>query len=217
MTQTRTFLLIAWLFVAGWLWLQWTESNTPKADAPGATTTATDAGLAPASAALPANALPGASAAPAPTALPGMSASPANAPGAGAPVVHLRNDVLELAVDARGNVVGSRLLAYPQEKKPGSPVVELLRLDGGQHFTASAGFITLDGAQHQARLSPQFAPVGGPDHTLPANADALRVALDWNDAATGLHVRRTLVLERGSYLLKVEDSVANSGTAPARL
>src|SRR5688572_25411199 len=128
MTQTRSLLLIAWLFVAGWLWLQWSEWNAAPAT-PAEPAATIDTSLAP-----PAVPLPAAGATPStdPTVLPPAPALP-GAPSTGpatataaAPVVRVRNDVLELEIDGRGSVIGSRLLGYREEKRDGSPQVRLL-------------------------------------------------------------------------------------------
>jgi YidC/Oxa1 family membrane protein insertase len=221
MTQTRSLLLIAWLFVAGWLWLQWSEWNaapaTPAVDsatpaappmampstgAPPAALPATDAALPTGPAALPS--------------APALAGTPAA--NASTPVVRLRNDVLELEFDARGAVIGSRLLGYRQEKRDDSPQVRLLEVAPGKRFTAESGLIVVDGGQVQRVLPVDFRPVGGrSDFRLSEGADELRVPLAWTDAATGLRVERTLVLRRGSFLLTVEDAIANAGTGAQRV
>jgi YidC/Oxa1 family membrane protein insertase len=210
MTQTRSLLLIAWLFLAGWHWLQWNEFD------------AAPAGAAPA-AALPTGATPGANAATPP--LPDVEGATASAPLPGAPaatpaantgpVFTVRNDVLELQVDAHGDVIGSRLLGYRQEKRADSPQVRLLQVDAAQRYVASAGLIVSPDGQRQDTLVPQFRPqAGGTEFALADGQASLHVPLVWTDAATGLRVTRTLSLERGSYLLTVDDTVANTGTTP---
>ena len=127
MTQTRSFLLIAWLFLAGWLWLQWTEFNAAPAVAPAAGNVAVPAvaangtGVAGTAAAIP---VPSGGALPA-TGVPGVV--PAVEAAAASSVVRLRNDVLELEIDSRGALVGSRLIGYREKKKDGSPEVRLLQ------------------------------------------------------------------------------------------
>jgi YidC/Oxa1 family membrane protein insertase len=221
MTQTRSILLIAWLFVAGWLWLQWSEWNAaPATPATTIPDTTPDAVSAPPPAALPATdtASPAAVAAlPSAPALPGAPVdTPATA--AAAPVVRLRNDVLELEIDGRGVVVGSRLLGYREEKREDSPQVRLLEVTPGKRFTAESGLIAVDAANAQRVLPVAFRPsAGGTEFNLAAGASELRVPLAWTDPASGLSVQRTLVLPRGSYLLTIEDAIANAGTGAQRV
>ncbi|MGH8030330.1 MAG: membrane protein insertase YidC, partial [Arenimonas sp.] len=217
MTQTRSMLLIAWLFLAGWLWLQWNEFDA----APAATTTAVTATGSPATP-VPAQSLPS----PAAT-LPSAGALPdVELPGGitsdnvatDAPVLRLRNDVLELAIDAHGNVVDSHLLGYQQEKKVGSPDVQLLRSSDGQRYVAGAGLIQSPDGRQQVPLAIQFRPVDGKsDVRLADGAAALSVPLQWTDPVSGLQVQRTLTLARGSYLLTMQDSLVNNGTGAQRV
>jgi YidC/Oxa1 family membrane protein insertase len=142
----------------------------------------------------------------------------AAAAGADTPVVRLRNDVLELALDARGEVVDSHLLGYQQEKRAGSPAVQMLTLDNGQRYIARAGLIQSPDGRQQNELAMDLRPVAGQsEFRLADGADTLRVPLLWTDPATGVRVQRTLVLTRGSYLVSVEDELANTGAAPQRL
>ncbi len=219
MTQTRSLLLIAWLFLAGWLWLQWTEFDAaPVAPAATPTTAGVSPDAMPSAPAAPivdTSTLPDAAALPSAAALPG---APPTLERAVTPIVRVRNDVLELDIDQRGNVVGSRLLGYRQEKRDDSPEVRLLEVEPGRRYTASSGLIAIDGAQQLQELQPAFQPVSGKrDYALAPGAAALRVPLEWVDPASGLTVRRTLQLDRGSYLLRIEDAYANGGTAARRL
>ena len=214
MTQTRSFLLIAWLFLAGWLWLQWTEFNAAPAVAPAAGNVAVPAvaangtGVAGTAAAIPVpsgGALPAAGA---PGVVPAVEAAAASS------VVRLRNDVLELEIDSRGALVGSRLIGYREKKKDGSPEVRLLQVSPQGMFTATSGLMAVDAAGRTQILEASFQPVGAErEFALGDGSPSLRVPLQWTDAASGLRVTRTLVLDRGSYLLRIEDQYANTGPA----
>src|SRR5687767_5522733 len=103
MNQTRSFLLLAWLFVAAWLFMEWNKAPAPEVVA------ATSGVAADASAPLPAAPLPGAGAttsqAPLPGAAPGAPAASAT-PVAGAPrTITLANDRLRLVIDLDGGRV----------------------------------------------------------------------------------------------------------------
>jgi YidC/Oxa1 family membrane protein insertase len=204
MSQTRSLLFIAWLFVAGWLWLKWTEWNTVPA--PGAVAATTDAPATPPPAPLPTAApLPNA---PAAAALPG---APATAAPASDRVMHLSNDVLELDLDAHGNVVGSRLLDYRQEKRADSPNVSLLQNGPGQHYVATAGFIESPDGRQQSVVAPELHPAAGEStFRLAPGAAAARVTLTGTDPRTGLSLTREISLPRGAYALSVKDTVANT-------
>ena len=223
MNQTRSFLLIAWLVVATLLWMEWSKSQvaptaeptpavTPAAAVtPGAAPTMTPVpGLAPAGA-TPSVAAPGAPA----LAPPSMAAASANV----ARPITISSDTLRLTIDLNGGrVTDSQLLQYTQEKKPGSPNVHLLSSVPATYEFAEAGLIKVDANAAQHNLVPQFqTESGGTDFRLPEGAASLSVPLQWTDPTTGLSVRRTLSLQRGGYVLDVEDRVANAGTASERL
>ncbi|MFT3807898.1 membrane protein insertase YidC [Arenimonas sp.] len=204
MNQTRSFLLIAWLFVAALLWMEWGKTLQPAA--PTTTdTAAANAGTAP---------LPASNVAPAP--LPGVAA-PAGVEAAADPIV-IENDVLRLTIDlAGGRLTSSQLLQYRVEKHDDSPNVSLLSSQPTLYFTADAGLIRVAGQQQQV-LAERFTVEGDTrEFKLADGAAAISVPLTWIEAGTGLTVRRTLTLERGSYVLKLDETMANGGTAPQQL
>ncbi|KFN43811.1 membrane protein insertase YidC [Arenimonas oryziterrae] len=201
MTQTRSFLLIAWLFVAALLWMEW--GKAPADAAPGAVTTSATAPAAP---------VPGAPGVPAAPSSPGQPPAPGTAPSAVAQPITIENDVLRLTVDLNGGrLTDSHLLKYTVEKKAGSPSVALLSSEPGRYFTADAGLYNQDRSR---KLDEHFTTENGATQfQIPAGAASLVVPLTWVDAQTGLTVRRTLTLDRGSYVLKLSDTVSNGGTS----
>lgn len=219
MNQTRSFLLIAWLVVATLLWMEWSKSQLAPTEAPATTTPAAAAidSTAPAPAPIPGLAPAGAATA-LPTGAPAMSAATPAASAASRPIT-LASDTLRLTVDLQGGrIIDSQLLQYTLEKKPGSPNVHLLTPDPSRYEFAEAGLIRVRADGVQEPLSPSFATAnGGANFELPAGAAALVVPLQWTDAATGLQLQRTLTLRRGSYVLEVEDRVANPAGASQRL
>src|SRR5690349_3681301 len=97
MNQTRSFLLIAWLFAAGWLFIKWNEWNTAQ-NAPVAAATAVAQPASVATTPPPAS-LPGATA---PAALPTAVATPSAAGTQALATPHLitlSNDELRLQID----------------------------------------------------------------------------------------------------------------------
>ena len=214
MNQTRSFLLIAWLLVAGLLWMEWNKAPPAPAAVPTTTAAAPTLpnGVVPTtgavSSALPANAVP---------AMPGSApVAAAAAPGAPAQPIIIENDVLRLTVDLRGShVTDSQLLQYTIEKKAGSPDVRLLSSEPARYFTADMGLYQVDAKQQPVLLDEQFTTVDNRRaFKLADGASQLEVPLTWVDATTGLTVRRTLSLDRGSYVLRVKDEVSNAGAAP---
>ena len=210
MNQTRSFLLIAWLFVAALLWMEWGKTLQPVAPANPAATT---------SAAPPAHnvaaPLPASSAAPA--ALPGVAPTAAVAGVAAQPIV-LENDVLRLTIDLNGGrLTDSQLLQYRVEKREGSPNVSLLSSQPTLYFTADAGLIRSNGQQQQI-LDERFAVEGSSrEFKLATGAASISVPLTWTEPGTGVTVRRTLTLDRGSYVLKLDETIANGGSAAQQL
>ena len=199
MTQTRTFLLFAWLMVAALLWMEWNkEKQAPPAPAATAQAAVPSASGTGASAAVPSASVPGSSVAPV------VSATAA----AAVPTITLKNDLLALQLDGR-SVTRAQLLKYPQTRAPGSPPVVLFDADPAHFFAARSGWTGLKGS-----VEPVFQP------ETPAREAALADGANEVSAhfvattAAGLQIRRTYSLPRGSYTLKVRDELANAGTAP---
>ncbi|MEO6226476.1 MAG: membrane protein insertase YidC, partial [Thermomonas sp.] len=104
MTQTRTFLFIAWLMVAAFLWMEWNKEHQPQPVAQTPSAVVAAAGAVP-SANIPAANIPSAS-------VPGTVAPQVMTP-AQAPRVSLRNDMLVLELDGR-SITSAKLLKYHQ-------------------------------------------------------------------------------------------------------
>ncbi len=190
MTQTRTFLILAWLMVATLLWMEWGKER----QAPAAPTTTTT---------VPATALPTAGV---PAAVPTGTSGPqaVATPSANAPVVRLRNDVLDLQLDG-ARVVRAELQAYRQTRDAGSPPVVLFNTDPAQAFTASSIW---RGANGQAI---PLQPEGATREQALADGASQVEAVFSGRLADGVTLRRTYRLARGSYALQVRDEVRNTG------
>jgi YidC/Oxa1 family membrane protein insertase len=214
MNQTRSFLLIAWLVVAAMLWMEWNKHPDQTLSAPSAPTT----GSAPApGASLPASAVSASALPPAALTVPTLPGTSGTS-GAIAPIT-LQNDVLKLTVDLHGGrVIGSQLLDYTREKKPGSPKIELLSSEPARYFVAVSGLLQVDGQQQQDVLDTDFRTADGRrSYALTPGGATLSVPLHWTDPKTGLTVRRTLTLTRGSYVLDQSEQVGNPGTLAQRV
>ena len=213
MNQTRSLLFIAWFFVAAMLWMEWSkQGSAPPAGDVAPAAAAPDAATNAVSRAVPPPALPNTGTS---TALP--QSAPAVAPAAAsAETITLANDVLRLTVDLHGGrVLRAELLAYPVEKKAGSPNVVLLDDQAAQYFSADAGLIRVQDGQQQ-ELPLHFAS-SAKEFRLAAGADRIAAPLQWNDAGSGLSLDRQLILRRGSYVLEVEDALGNGGTQAQQL
>ena len=204
MTQTRTFLLIAWLIVAFFLWDAWQRDylqSPPPVSGPEATTTqpALDAG----SEAIPA--IPTSTTA---ATAAGSSAVPETALEApAASRVLLANDVLRLTLDAGGGtILAADLLAYGQTADDNSPPVQLMSQDPAHFFVAQSGWVGARAPNHQAVFTAQAG-----DQTLADGSDAIELPFVWTDAS-GVTVRKIYRLTRGSYVVEVRDEVANTGS-----
>ncbi|OGT58668.1 MAG: membrane protein insertase YidC [Gammaproteobacteria bacterium RIFCSPHIGHO2_12_FULL_63_22] len=222
MNQTRSFLLIAWLVVATLLWMEWSKGQLAATTAPAIPAAATSASTSPEAAA------PVAGLAPPPAA--GSTALPpagvALAPAAGtssaaqsARPITIANDTLRLTIDLNGGrITDSQLLKYTLEKKAGSPNVHLLDSSPATYQVAESGLIRVDTSAAQQTLDAQFsADDGASQYVLAPGAASLSVPLSWTDPGTGLVVKRTLTLKRGSYVLEVNDRISNPGAAAQRI
>ena len=198
MTQTRTFLLFAWLMVAALLWMEWNKERQPPPPAAGAQVAGVQTGVPVAAGAVPSASVPGSAPAPAVAA----------ASAAAVPTVTLRNDVLVLRPDGR-SVTGAQLLAYPQTRAPGAPPVVLLDTDPTRYFAARSGWVAATGG-----AEPVLQPEPGVRDAVLADG-ATEVSTRFvATTAQGLQLRRTYTLPRGSYALKVRDELVNAGTTP---
>ena len=209
MNNPRSFLLIALLLVSYLVWNQWQQDYAyPKV----ASTPATAAPAVPADA-------PAASTTPVPGETPQASATPTAATPAApsaatAPqgdLVEISNDVLKLTIDTRGgSVVRADLLTYPQQPKDLTHPVRLLDNTTEHYFVAQSGLVSAQGAapDHQALFTAEKN-----SYTLDAGQTKLEAPLTWQDAATGLVVRKVFTLERGSYVLGTRQEIQNNGTA----
>jgi YidC/Oxa1 family membrane protein insertase len=204
MNQTRTFLLFAWLLVGFLLWEAW-QNDYHRAPPPVPEATEVDAVDVPAP---PVDdpTLPAPLAAPGEPPLETSAAEPVRAE----PVV-VTTDVLRLTIDPRGaSPVRAELLAYPQSTDAGAPAVELFSTASGRYFTAQSGWVGNAGVAptHQNAFMADAA-----EYTLAAGEDRLEVPFRWTDA-TGITLTRTLVFERGSYVVTQRETIDN-GSAEA--
>ena len=191
MTQTRTFLILAWLMVAVLLWMEWGKQHqaVDAAALPSPATTMPSA--------VPTQAVPGATvAAPAPAAA-AQAASTAR----------LGNDVLALELDGH-TITRAELLRYPQAREAGSQPVVLMTIDPARQFTARSRWLDANGQAIALQATGPAAEVA-----LAGGGKAAQLQFEGRNAQ-GIRLRRTYTLPQGSYALRVRDELANAGAAP---
>ena len=203
MNQTRTFLLIAWAAVAFLLFQQWQAPSQPASTAPASAVSASN--------------LPQTSASSLPS-LPNTAVAPAaimpSTVGLSTQTVEIRTDVLRLSIDLKGaSIVQSELLSYPIEKKTGSANVLLLDTKPEDFFVAQSGWLTKSG-QNAPTHEAMFQTADGKNSYVLADGQAsIEVPFVWLDAASGVRLSKTLMLTRGSFVIKQKQVVQNTGAA----
>ena len=218
MNQTRSFLLIAWLIVAFFLYMEWARGPVqPEVVAQADPTTA----AIPSGADVPsASAVPSAAAIPATTVDPGLPAVPAAAAGgAVASTVSIDTDVMRLALDLRGgSLVGAELLDYPINKGEPEVKVRLLNTDPSRFSVAQSGLVAAEGTSGTAPIHEAIFRTedGRSAFRMADGTDRLEVPLVWNDADSGLTLRKVLVFTRGSYAITQRQEITNGGAQPWR-
>lgn len=203
MNQTRTFLLIAWAAVAFLLFQQWQAPSQPASTAPAS--------------AVSASSLPQTSASSLPS-LPNTAVAPTTilpaSVGPSTQTVEIRTDVLRLTIDLKGaSIVQSELLSYSVEKKTGSANVLLLDTKPQDFFVAQSGWLTKSG-QNAPTHEAMFQTADGKNSYVLADGQAsIEVPFVWLDAASGVRLSKTLILTRGSFVIKQKQIVQNTGAA----
>jgi YidC/Oxa1 family membrane protein insertase len=200
-----------WIAVALLLWMNLVQWNRDYADG-GATPAATSAAPAADS---PDTATPDSAAAQ----LPSLPTAPTTTSsgttpalpqaGVASPRVRVVTDVLDLDISLQGgNLVRADLLAYPHDKRPGSPPVRLLDTSETTFNVDRSGLRVLNAASEPNHLATFTSPAS--EFRLAPGASELRVPLIWTDGA-GVTVAKTFVLRRARYDIEVAYQVDNRG------
>ncbi len=210
MEQVRNLLLIGLVMVSFLLWQAWQEDYGPKPLPPAAdgqqATAPADVPGAPAATAQPG----GQPAADVPALPAGDEASAAPVAAAVPGAVHVRTDLLDLTIDpAGGTLREARLLAYPKSGEQPDEPLTLLTPQPPDVFLVQSGLLGNDEApNHRAPFSAEAS-----EYVLPDGADTLTVPLRWR-SANGVEVIKRFVLERDSYVVRIEYLVRNGSSAP---
>ena len=208
----RIFLWVG-LMMLVWLTVQtWQQTYAPKPGAADQTTatTTTRPAAPPAEPALPS--LPGPASAAAPAAIAPADLVAGVPPPAAATLIHVRTDVLDLAIDLHGgNIVDAKLPTYPIHKdQPGVPV-ELLSPAPERLFSFQGGLRAADGQPEANHLATFVAP--RTEYRLESGASELKVPLRW-ESPTGVVVTKTYTFRPGRFQIDLAYVVQNNSTQP---
>ncbi len=216
MNQTRTFLVVAWLMLAFFIGQAWQQDHaTPTAGNAAVGSTAVAAPTAGLNANVP-SPTPGVPAAnaPVPLSTAGAPAADGLVPAIAAPPVALSNDLLRLRIDPRGaSVVGAELLAYGQTSARNSTPVKLLDNAMADYFVAESGLVNADAhaPNHVPNHESVYQVEGGTiDKALAQGTDSVAQSFLWTEPS-GMQVRKTYTLKRGSYVIGVHEEIRNNG------
>ena len=121
--------------------------------------------------------------------------------------VKVVTDLLTATLDAQGGDLRELYLhAYPANAgEPGTPF-QLMRDNGAEIFIAQSGLVGRDGQypSHKTVYSTERA-----QYALTGNQNELRVPFTWR-ASDGTGYTKTYIFRRGSYVVDVEFTVANT-------
>ncbi len=213
MNQTRTFLVVAWLMLAFLIWQAWQQDHAPVVASTAIGATAVAAPMAAAATGVP-SPTPNVPTANLPAVAPAMATTPSTAVAsvtAASPVM-LNNGVLRLRIDPRGaSVVGAELLAYAQTAARNSPPVKLLDNDTAEFFVAESGLVSADKRAPDHLAVFQVEGAGG-EKTLTPASNHVAQSFVWTEPS-GVQVRKTYTLKRGSYVVDVHEDIRNGSTS----
>jgi YidC/Oxa1 family membrane protein insertase len=212
MNNPRTFLLVALLALSYLIYSQWQIDYNPQVAIPVETPNAVETPKAPTPLAATSAEIPQAGSVSTTTATATTTAAHPATEGfevATNPIV-VTTDLLRVEIDPRGgNVVSADLLAYPlQPKEPQR--VRLLDTDPAHFFVAQSGLVSekSPAPNHEAMFE-----TASHAYTLKDGQTRLEVPLTWRDAS-GISVTKTLIFERGSYVIEQRQLLDNRSAAP---
>jgi YidC/Oxa1 family membrane protein insertase len=134
----------------------------------------------------------------------------ASAGSAGAPVVHVRTDVLDVDISTRGGTLERvDLLAYPKVKGEAAPVRLENRDDAQSLYELQSGLTGPEGSAYPTHLAT-FASSQS-NYTLDGG-NVLTVPLTWSEG--GVTVTKSFVFHRGQYRIDLDYAVRNGGASP---
>lgn len=205
MELARVFLLSALFLVGLMIWNAWENENANKVITPVVGTTISQ----PVQGQVPVTTT---ATSPVPVATPIPAAvvkNTATTVSAATNLIHVQTDVLDLDIDpVGGNIVQTRLLAYPEQLHNSTPY-ELLSNDPNKLYVAQSGLIGNGGpdtAQTQAQFSSKQS-----NYVLKPDQDLLKVELTWRNP-NGLQVTKQFIFRRNNYQIDVNYHIDNQSS-----
>lgn len=110
-------------------------------------------------------------------------------------IAGLKNNVIDLKIDSHGAVIVARAMQYHESLDPGSKLVSILEKSDKHQLYINSGVI--------GQKAPLFQ-VASQEHNKDASILTLRARL-----LDGRSWIRTITLDQGSYILNVEDRIAD--------
>ncbi|WP_306292422.1 membrane protein insertase YidC [Solemya velum gill symbiont] len=208
MDSMRPILFVALAFICLMLYQAWqadygpkpVENSMPEAGSstvtespvPGATATSTTTAAEPSMTDIP------------------VPAGPATQVEAGASIIRVKTDVLDIAIDTRGgSIVDTALPTYPVSLDTPEKKVHLLTRDENRYFVSQSGLMG---------TTPETAPGHEAVYTSEqalyelGEKDEIKVTLKWT-GADGVSVNKVFTFKRSSFAINVEHQVMNAGSA----
>jgi YidC/Oxa1 family membrane protein insertase len=128
--------------------------------------------------------------------------------------IKIATDVLKVEIDGNGGDLRQVDLAtYPVEKNNPEESVRLLSDKPAELFISQSGFLAdADSAPNHHSVWKAAAA----EYKLGAGQDELRVPLTWTNDK-GVTVTKTYIFKKGSFLVEMEQQVANQSQAPVKV
>lgn len=127
-------------------------------------------------------------------------------------IIHVRTDVLDIEIDARGGVLRSaKLPVYPQKKDRPDLPVQLLNPDPEAFYAIQTGLRSVNGGREANHL--ELMQVEQSEYRLADGSDELVVTLHW-EAPGEVRVAKHYRFQRGSYIIGLDYEVENLGVDP---
>lgn len=143
------------------------------------------------------------------TAQPAQPAQPLPTTAVGQ-IVKVTTDLLEVSIDTKGgDIVGARLLKYPESLGSSKPFV-LLNDDPKTRYLAESGLLSQKGPDTQQEQALYHADQTS--YTLSPNSNDLVVKLDWQNQE-GLKASKIFTFARNSYEVKVSYQIDNQSNS----
>lgn len=205
MDQQRPFLYLTLFFLGFLIWSTWQQEHAPKPPAQSADKTSINSNAEQNTADIP-NDISAASANSV-NQIPVIDVAKDN----GIKKIHIKTDVLDLYVNLQGGtIIQADLPTYPISLKQKDEAVRII--DTNKGYAAQSGLIHRSDSQqapnHYAQFNAQNA-----EYVLAEGQAKLIVPIVWSNQ-NGITVTKRFILERGKFVLNVEQQVDNQSANP---